>query len=93
MPPDARHALGPRRVPSGRGGPGGRTASHRIVSQGLERAQKSAMDSQGSPALQVDNTSFEEWMKMATDNKINATNTWSFALIDYFHDMLSLIHI
>lgn len=24
---------------------------------------------------------------MATDNKINATNTWSFALIDYFHDM------
>lgn len=87
MPPDARHALGPRRVPSGRGGPGGRTASHRIVSQGLARAQKSAMDSQGSPAFQVDNTSFEEWMKMATDNKINATNTWSFALIDYFHDM------
>lgn len=30
---------------------------------------------------------FEEWMKMATDNKINATNSWSFALIDYFHDM------
>ncbi|KAI9701437.1 MAG: hypothetical protein M1820_006528 [Bogoriella megaspora] len=30
---------------------------------------------------------FEEWMKMATDNKINATNAWNFALIDYFHDM------
>ncbi|MCJ1436056.1 hypothetical protein MMC27_005434 [Xylographa pallens] len=30
---------------------------------------------------------FEEWMKMATDNKINAANSWSFALIDYFHDM------
>lgn len=30
---------------------------------------------------------FEEWMKMATDNKINATNSWSFALIDYFHDL------
>ncbi|KAL9109265.1 MAG: hypothetical protein Q9227_006020 [Pyrenula ochraceoflavens] len=30
---------------------------------------------------------FEEWMKMATDNKINATNSWHFALIDYFHDM------
>ncbi|TFY72916.1 hypothetical protein EVG20_g107 [Dentipellis fragilis] len=30
---------------------------------------------------------FEEWMKMAMDNKINATNSWSFALIDYFHDM------
>lgn len=37
--------------------------------------------------LNVDSTSFEEWMKMATDNKINATNTWNFALIDYFHDM------
>ncbi|CEH16137.1 Chromosome condensation complex Condensin, subunit H [Ceraceosorus bombacis] len=37
--------------------------------------------------LNVDSTSFEEWMKMATDNKINSTNTWSFALIDYFHDM------
>ncbi len=30
---------------------------------------------------------FEAWMKMATDNKINATNSWNFALIDYFHDM------
>ena len=30
---------------------------------------------------------FEEWMKMATDNKINANNSWNFALIDYFHDM------
>ncbi|KAG8726798.1 hypothetical protein FRC12_023074, partial [Ceratobasidium sp. 428] len=32
-------------------------------------------------------SNFEEWMKMATDNKINAANSWSFALIDYFHDM------
>ncbi|TGZ83088.1 barren [Ascodesmis nigricans] len=30
---------------------------------------------------------FEEMMKMATDNKINAANSWNFALIDYFHDM------
>lgn len=30
---------------------------------------------------------FEEWIKMATDNKINATNSWNFALIDYFHEM------
>jgi condensin complex subunit 2 len=30
---------------------------------------------------------FEEWMRMATDNKINANNSWNFALIDYFHDM------
>lgn len=24
---------------------------------------------------------------MATDNKINASNSWNFALIDYFYDM------
>ncbi|CAG8446230.1 9591_t:CDS:10 [Dentiscutata heterogama] len=30
---------------------------------------------------------FEEWMKMATDNKINANNSWKLALIDYFHEM------
>ncbi|KAJ1023170.1 hypothetical protein NDA16_003323 [Ustilago loliicola] len=51
----------------------------------------SANDANGAaPAaasLRVDTSSFEEWMKMATDNKINSTNTWSFALIDYFHDM------
>ncbi|KAK7205972.1 barren protein [Myxozyma melibiosi] len=32
-------------------------------------------------------SNFEEWMKLATDNKINASNSWNFALIDYFHDM------
>ncbi|KAI8073920.1 condensin complex subunit 2/barren [Gongronella butleri] len=32
-------------------------------------------------------SNFEEWLKMATDNKINATNSWNFALIDYFHEM------
>ncbi|KAK9451220.1 condensin complex subunit 2/barren [Limtongia smithiae] len=32
-------------------------------------------------------SNFEEWMKLATDNKINAANSWNFALIDYFHDM------
>ncbi|ORX73678.1 barren [Linderina pennispora] len=30
---------------------------------------------------------YEEWMKIAADNKINANNTWDFALIDYFYDM------
>ncbi|KAJ9652450.1 hypothetical protein H2198_008320, partial [Neophaeococcomyces mojaviensis] len=32
-------------------------------------------------------SNFEDWLKLATDNKINATNSWNFALIDYFHDM------
>merc|ERR1712000_205971 len=30
---------------------------------------------------------FEEWIRMASDNKINTTNSWNFALIDYFYDM------
>lgn len=32
-------------------------------------------------------SNFEEWMKIAADNKINAKNSWSLALIDYFSDM------
>ncbi|KAG8919223.1 hypothetical protein FRC02_001817 [Tulasnella sp. 418] len=41
------------------------------------------------PAVSLDvmSSNFEEWMKMATDNKINANNAWNFALIDYFQDM------
>ncbi|KAI8986048.1 condensin complex subunit 2/barren [Pilobolus umbonatus] len=38
-----------------------------------------------TPAQMYSN--FEEWIKMCTDNKVNATNTWNFALIDYFHEM------
>ncbi|EPB81019.1 condensin complex subunit 2 [Mucor circinelloides 1006PhL] len=38
-----------------------------------------------TPAQMYSN--FEEWIKMCTDNKVNVSNTWNFALIDYFHDM------
>ncbi|KAI0629177.1 barren [Trametes polyzona] len=37
--------------------------------------------------MDVMTSNFDQWMKMATDNKINAANSWNFALIDYFHDM------
>ncbi|ODV87724.1 hypothetical protein CANARDRAFT_25953 [[Candida] arabinofermentans NRRL YB-2248] len=30
---------------------------------------------------------YDAWIRLATDNKINATNTWSAGLIDYFHDL------
>ncbi|KAG8874705.1 hypothetical protein FRB97_005738 [Tulasnella sp. 331] len=44
-----------------------------------------------TPNLQVpvdiQNGKYEEWMKLATDNKINVNNAWNFALIDYFQDM------
>ena len=66
--------------------------------QGRPRPRKSASDDDGLIAVVPGNNltpmkrvpilaNFEEWMKMATDNKINATNSWNFALIDYFHDM------
>ncbi|BFZ53418.1 hypothetical protein PYCC9005_000441 [Savitreella phatthalungensis] len=41
----------------------------------------------GTPRSMPILANFEEWMKLATDNKINAGNSWNFALIDYFHDM------
>lgn len=31
--------------------------------------------------------SFEQWIKLATDNKINTANSWNVELIDYFHDL------
>lgn len=34
--------------------------------------------------------SFDEWMKMAADNKINSKNSWNFALIDYFSELTFL---
>lgn len=57
----------------------------------LRRGRESDVDGRGrgaTPAKRVPIlANFEEWMKMATDNKINAANSWNFALIDYFHDM------
>ncbi|RCK55623.1 Condensin complex subunit 2 [Candida viswanathii] len=32
-------------------------------------------------------SNFEEWIRMATDNKITLKNSWNFDLIDYFHDL------
>ncbi|KAJ7089676.1 condensin complex subunit 2/barren [Mycena belliarum] len=54
--------------------------------------QKQPLNSVAAPmveprALEILSSNFDEWMKMATDNKINAGNSWNFALIDYFHDM------
>ncbi|ODQ79299.1 hypothetical protein BABINDRAFT_176847 [Babjeviella inositovora NRRL Y-12698] len=36
----------------------------------------------------VDN--FDHWIRLATDNKINSSNSWKVALIDYFHDLSCL---
>ncbi|KNE62299.1 hypothetical protein AMAG_18843 [Allomyces macrogynus ATCC 38327] len=34
--------------------------------------------------------SYEQWMKLAADNKINVANSWTLGLIDYFADMTIL---
>ena len=42
------------------------------------------------PTAEQMTKSFDEWMKMAADNKINSKNSWSFALIDYFSELTFL---
>lgn len=65
---------------------------HRNVDRGKENELDGGLINVGGTAVTPMKrvpilANFEEWMKMATDNKINATNSWNFALIDYFHDM------
>lgn len=62
------------------------TISHEVGLNGdimAAAAGKSMTPLQRVPIL----ANYEAWIKMATDNKINAANSWNFALIDYFHDM------
>ncbi|WWD22189.1 hypothetical protein CI109_106680 [Kwoniella shandongensis] len=90
-------------VESGKGGAGGgngagkRTVSALAVQQHQQQQQqrKAKRLSAVQPdlpvvSMEVMNNNFEEWMKLATDNKITANNTWNFALIDYFADLTLL---
>ena len=45
--------------------------------------------STSAPVASLDSMSktFDEWMKLAADNKINTKNSWNFALIDYFSEL------
>ncbi|KAF8920746.1 condensin complex subunit 2/barren [Mucidula mucida] len=56
-----------------------------------EAARKKRLTAVQPPVINVPsdvkNSNFEEWMKMHTDGKINAANSWDIFLIDYFHDM------
>jgi condensin complex subunit 2 len=53
---------------------------------------KKLLSSNQPPALTAEQMTktFDEWMKMAADNKINSKNSWSFALIDYFSELTFL---
>ena len=55
-------------------------------------ASTSKLSSSATSAMTAEQMtkSFEEWMKMAADNKINSKNSWSFALIDYFSELTFL---
>ncbi|KAK3642817.1 hypothetical protein LTR56_010643 [Elasticomyces elasticus] len=78
-------AASPHRSKSHRASIGGDGGVPHTPSQDENRA---AFDDGVTPMKRVPLlANFEEWMKMATDNKINAANSWNFALIDYFHDM------
>ncbi|QRV88845.1 condensin complex subunit 2 [Ceratobasidium sp. AG-Ba] len=71
-------------------GPSGGGAQRTPKKTAVARAhQLDRVDHTPLPAVSFDvmSSNFEEWMKMATDNKINAANSWNFALIDYFYDM------
>lgn len=41
-------------------------------------------------SMEQRNRVFEDWMRIAADNKINAKNSWSVALIDYFGELTFL---
>ncbi|BEI87204.1 hypothetical protein CcaverHIS002_0705500 [Cutaneotrichosporon cavernicola] len=72
------------------GGSAAASPRSRVVSAQARRKRLSAVAPIAPISMEVMNTNFEEWMKLATDNKITATNTWNFALIDYFHDLTLL---
>lgn len=76
MPPRARKSIGLE-------GSGPTTPTRNVGRRSLGGPRQSMTPNRRVPIL----ANFEEWMKMATDNKINATNSWNFALIDYFYDM------
>jgi condensin complex subunit 2 len=73
-----------RKQPSNIDSPGTPRSKARRARESLTNVDQSAATPMKKIPLLAN---FEEWMKLATDNKINAANSWNFALIDYFHDM------
>ncbi|KZV77026.1 hypothetical protein PENSPDRAFT_741108 [Peniophora sp. CONT] len=75
--------------PSGEGGEADGDGANRTTGRPLQQLASVAPDqaqARAAPLVpQQDN--YDEWMKLAMGNKINAGNTWGFELIEYFHDM------
>ncbi|RPD76481.1 barren [Lentinus tigrinus ALCF2SS1-7] len=84
---------GPEAGPSSAGHPaeGAEGAAEGSKTAPLGRQKSQLLSIPQAPIINVPMdimaSNYDQWMKMATDNKINATNSWNFALIDYFHDM------
>jgi condensin complex subunit 2 len=57
----------------------------------INKGSNSTVPGQGYPLHKLTKDqmtkTFDEWMKIAADNKITIKNTWQVALIDYFSDM------
>ncbi|TFK25577.1 barren [Coprinopsis marcescibilis] len=78
---------GPVAGPSSEGTQDAGADSSRSAAKGKQPLNSVVPQQAVKPSMDVMSSNFEEWMKMATDNKINAGNSWNVALIDYFHDM------
>ncbi|KAK7031391.1 condensin complex subunit 2 [Favolaschia claudopus] len=80
-------------IDNAQAGPSNEASSGDLAETSRTARQKQPLNSVAAPivepgaGLEILSSNFDEWMKMATDNKINAGNSWNFALIDYFHDM------
>ncbi|VDC01866.1 unnamed protein product [Peniophora sp. CBMAI 1063] len=74
--------------PSGEGGEVDGDGANRTTGRPVQQLASVVpdLDTRAAPLVpQQDN--YDEWMKLAMGNKINAGNTWGFELIEYFHDM------
>ncbi|KAI0350666.1 barren [Trametes cingulata] len=86
---DDNAEAGPSNSGSAPDAPDGTADGARTTALGRQKSQ--LLNVPQAPVINVPmdvmTSNFDQWMKMATDNKINAANSWNFALIDYFHDM------
>ncbi|KAH9940947.1 barren [Epithele typhae] len=82
---------GPSSIPAGGPSSDAPGAAEGSRGAGLPRTKSQMLSIPQTPAINLPKDvmaqNYDQWMKMATDNKINAANSWNFALIDYFHDM------
>lgn len=81
-----RRSLQPRNNAGPSGSNNNNNNTNNSNNNGFMISADAAFDSSSGSCVPI-MANFEEWMKLVKENKINANNSWNFALIDYFHDM------